>query len=164
MKRIFCVMLMVLVPLIAGTMTRTITYSPTDFVFTKSGEYDIVELPGYPCLVYTGAPRVPRTVEAVLIPPDARATGVRVLVEEWMTLPGTYQIVPAHPDIPLPMPGKDFRPEPVVPDLNIYSKAAWYPEHVARLKSSGTMCGYHIAHVEVMPLRYEPVSGRVEIL
>ncbi|UCC13019.1 MAG: hypothetical protein JSW02_05705 [candidate division WOR-3 bacterium] len=164
MKRIFCMMMTVLVPLVAGTMTRTLTYSPTDFVFTKGGGYDIVELPGYPCQVHTGTPRVPRTVEAVVLPPNARVTGVRVIAEEWVVLPGTFQIVPAHPDVPLPMPGQDFRPEPVVPDPNIYSRAAWYPEHVVRMVSSGSMCGYRIAHIEVMPLRYQPVIGRVEIL
>jgi hypothetical protein len=164
MKRIFCVMVMMLVPLAAGTMTRTVLYSPTDFVFTKSGEYDIVELPGYPCLVHVGAPRVPRTVEAVVIPPDARATGVTILAEDWVALPGTYHIVPAQPDIPLPMPGQDFRPTSIEPDPEIYTKAAWYPEKVVRLVGYGSMSGYRIAQVEVMPLRYEPVTGRVEIL
>ncbi|MCK4585081.1 hypothetical protein KAU13_06665, partial [candidate division WOR-3 bacterium] len=108
-------------PLTAGAIIKTITFQNSDLIFSKTDEYDVVELKGYPALINPGAPRLPRVVLPLIIPAGTKPTKVEIISQDIVDIPGTYNIVPAHPDVPLPMPGKTFTPEEIIPNPDIYA-------------------------------------------
>lgn len=148
-------------PLWASSIVMTAEFSPEQLRFEKSGEYDAVELAGYPARIIPGMPRVPRVVHSLLIPSGAQATGVELLEEEWLTLPGEYYLGPAQPDVPLPQPNVKSPIPHYSPDPAAYSSDEPYPETKIRLCPSGTMAGYRIANVELLPVRYKPASRQL---
>jgi hypothetical protein len=145
-------------PLAAGSVTRTVVFAPADLEFSQVAGYDVVELRGYPAMVKPGAPRLPRVVEPLLIPAGAVPMSVEVLVTDWVDIPGVYNIYPGQPDRPLSVSegvyGSFYEPDP-----GIYSMAHEYPGFGVRLAGAGNMNGYRIAHVELFPLQYIPAEG-----
>ncbi|MBN2465885.1 hypothetical protein JXD38_09735 [candidate division WOR-3 bacterium] len=147
----------------AGTETRTAEFDRDDLVIYSRGGIDDIELRGGAALVQPGSPRVPRVVEALVIPTGAVPVRVEVLSEEWTTLPGTYKVGAAQPDFPLPQAGRTRTPVLVEPDADVYASEDPYPAAVARLAGFGTMAGYRIAHVELHPVRYVPATGELRL-
>ena len=158
MRRFLCLLVLVMLPLFGGSVTRTVVFAPADLEFSKVADYDVVELRGYPVLVEPGAPRLPRVVEPLLIPAGAVAKSVEVLAVEWVDIPGVYNIYPSQPDRPLSVPagvyGSFYEPDP-----GIYSMAVEYPGFNVRFTGAGNMNGYRIAHIELFPLQYIPADG-----
>ena len=115
MKKLFLLLFLVMIPVGAGSILKTVTFSQTDLIFSTVDDYDVIELNGYPALIDPGRPRVPHVVQALLIPAGALPTEVEIVAEEWVDLPGTYNVVPAQPDVRLPMPGRVFTPEKYPP-------------------------------------------------
>jgi len=159
MKKLLGILFLFMIPLVAGQITKTVTFSQDDLIFSKVDGYDVVELRGYPAFIDAGKPRVPRAVQALLIPAGARPTTVEIIAEDWIDLAGTYNVVPAQPDVRLPMPGRVFTPEEYPPHPEVYGSENPYPEVKMRLSGSGSMGGYRIAHIEMFPVRYMPVRG-----
>jgi hypothetical protein len=163
MRRLFVLLVLVAVPLMAGMVTRTASFDRADLVISSQDGFDNVELRGGVALIQPGAPRVPRLVEAIAIPAGAVPVRVEVLSVEWTTLPGKYNVGPAQADLPLPQPGKTRTPRVFAPDATIYASSEAYPKNVAILTGSGTMAGYRIAHVELHPVRYIPTTGELQV-
>lgn len=147
----------------AGELYQTVRFSPTDLVFSKAGGYDVVELNGCPASSDVGKPRLPRLVQALVMPAGAQVRSVEVVFIEEGSLEGTYDIIPAQPDVPLPMPGRKFTTSEPSPDLGVYSVNEAYPSKVVRTLGTGTLCGYSIGHVEINPVRYNPVSKQLTV-
>jgi hypothetical protein len=163
MRNLLVLLVLLAVPLMAGTETRTVKFNRSDLVITSSDGYDNIELPGAVALIRPGAPRVPRVVEALVIPSGAVPVGVQVTAVEWTTLPGTYRVGPAQPDAPLPRAGTTFKPTLYKQDATIYESSEPYPSTVAVLAGHGTTGGYRIAHVELHPVRYVPTTGELQV-
>jgi hypothetical protein len=163
MRQLLVLLVLVSVPLMAGTVTRTASFDRGDLIISQQNGYDNVEFHGGATLIQPGAPRVPRVIEALAIPSGAVPVGVQILSVEWSTLPGTYKVGPAQPDLPLPQPGKTRTPSLYKPDPAIYGSDDPYPAVAARLVSSGTMGGYRIANVELYPVRYMPITGELQV-
>jgi hypothetical protein len=163
MRQLLVLLVLVSVPLMAGTVTRTASFDRADLVISQQNGIDNVEIRGGATLIQPGAPRVPRVVEALAIPTGAVPVSVEVLSVEWSTLSGTYKLGAAQPDAPLPQPGKTFTPSLYKPDAAIYGSSNPYPSDVIRLAGAGTMGGYRIAHVELHPVRYVPTTGELQI-
>ena len=159
MKKIINLLFIIYLPLIAGTITRTVMFTDEDLLFKKVNGYDVIELKGYLTVLNPGEPRLPRVVQSLLIPAGALPVSVELVADEWVEMPGKYYIVPAQPDVPLPMPGKTFTPKEYPPDLDIYSSYNLYPDKKIELIGSGNMNGYRIAHIELFPIRYKPAKG-----
>ncbi|MEW6685215.1 MAG: C25 family cysteine peptidase [Candidatus Edwardsbacteria bacterium] len=163
MKRIVSMLALMLLggTLSAGELVQTVNFSSQDLRVTKSETYDVVELSGYPANTEPGKPRLPRVVQALVIPAGAAVTEVTLLSDETSELLGTYNLIPCQKPVPLPMPGKTFVLEPVFPDPLIYSQDKVYPSIQIKALSTGSMCGYRIGHIELFPLRYNPVKGKL---
>jgi hypothetical protein len=163
MKRLLILGLLVFIPLVAGTITRTVYFSEQDLVIYQVNGYDVVEIKGQPVMMYPGAPRMPRVMQKLVIPANAVPLNVRITAVRWQEIPGTFSVVPAQPDVPLPVPGKSVAPEWVEPDPVIYASNESYPGILVQNSGMGKMSGYHIAHVDLFPVRYTPASGRLEL-
>ncbi len=163
MKRPLILLCLVAVPLLAGTMTRTVRFDREDLTLAREAGYDIVNLRGCLAQGIPGAPELPAVVQTVAIPAGAVVTGVELVAEEWIDLTGAYRVGPAQPDVVLPQPGVDNTPVPVPPDPAIYASTAPYPAVTLQLLASGTMCGYRLANVRLNPVRYTPSTGRLQL-
>ena len=71
MKKFCLLLVLVTLPLIAGTITKTVMFAREDLIFSKVNEYDVVGLRGYPDLINPGEPRLPRVVQGLIIPAGA---------------------------------------------------------------------------------------------
>jgi hypothetical protein len=154
---------MVALPLLAGTITYTATFTRQDLTISKVNNYDVVELNGCLPMVTAGQPRLPHVVQSFAIPAGTAPTRVEITTEEWTVLPGTYNVVPSQPDVPLPMPNRTFTLPNYPPDPKVYGSNDPYPEAKIRLLTPGTMSGYRIANVELCPVRYLPASGQLQL-
>jgi hypothetical protein len=163
MKKSLSFLLFMIMPLFAATIIETVTFSQQDLLIYRVNNQDVVEVIGYPVLLRPGAPRMPRVIQKLVIPAGAMLTDVRVVAEDWQDIPGTYNVVPAQPDVPLPMPGRTFEPQLYPPDPEIYSWNRPYPEYTIRTGGTGNMNGYRIAHVEMFPVRYIPSQQRLQL-
>jgi hypothetical protein len=167
MKRCYmlCALLLLFaLPLQAGTITKTVTFQKSNLTFSKANGYDVVELKGYPSLIKPGAPRVPRVVIPLCIPAGTTPQKVEIVSQNVVDIKGTYNLYPAQPDIPLPMPGKNFIPdEEIPPNPDIYLSSNLYPETEIKVNGYGTKSGYRIAHIEMYPLRYRPQEGKLQL-
>jgi len=134
-----------------------------DLSIYRVDDYDVVEIKGNPVLLSPGAPRMPWVLQKMVIPPDAVPVNVTVVYDEWKDIPGTFNVIPSQRDVPLPVPGKVFEPEPLTPDPLIYASAEPYPEVKVRSSGMGRLCSFHIAHVDVFPVRFVPATGRLQI-
>jgi hypothetical protein len=145
----------------AGELIQDADFSQSDLIFTQVQGYDVVELRGCVAAVMPGEPRLPRLVQSVLIPAGAIPTSVEIVSDNSVEIRGIFKIVPAQPDVPLPMPGKTFTPVAYPPKPEIYESDKPYPDLNIRLTGSGTLSGYQIAHVEIRPLHYTPSTGKL---
>jgi hypothetical protein len=144
----------------AGVITKTITFSQNDFIFTRSGDYDLITLPGQFSTTEKGKPQLPVYNLSVLIPPTAEITGVEIASGDFVDLPGTYLPYPVQPIRPL------SRPDPVPfvnPDPAVYGSAKPYPAEIARTVPSGCLSGYRVAGVMVSPLQYSPADKKLRL-
>ncbi|HTW91900.1 MAG TPA: C25 family cysteine peptidase [bacterium] len=162
MKRLLVLLVLVAVPLMAGTVTRTATFDRGDLLISQQNGLDVVQLRGGAGLVQPGAPLVPRLVQRVLVPAGAEPTGVELVSADWTTIDGHHSLALSQPDVPLPMPGKTFKTHNYAPDQAVYSSNAYYPASCVRLLESGTLAGFRMASVELRPVRVNPVTGELQ--
>jgi len=163
MRRLLMVLVIMALPLAAGSMTRTVSYDLGDVMLTKVGGYDVVDLRGAVPLVKPGEPRLPDVIQTVAIPAGAEPTSVELIAEEWVDLPGNYRVGPSQADVRLPRRGETFNPVIYPPDPEVYASSNPYPATKVRLLSNGTMSGYRLANVELFPVRYTPATGRLQL-
>ena len=162
MRQLLVLLVVISVPLMAGTVTRTASFDRGDLVISQQSGYDNIELRGGATLIQPGAPCVPRAVQRVLVPAGAKPTGVELVAVDWTTIPGHHNLAPAQPDVPLPMPGKTFKMPAYAQDPAVYSVNAYYPASCVRLLESGTLAGFRMASVELRPVRVNPVTGELQ--
>jgi hypothetical protein len=160
---LFVLLVLVSVPLMAATITRTAVLDRSDLLISTADGFDNVELRGGAGLGQLGAPRVPRVVERVLIPAGAEPTGLELVAVDWTTIPGRYNLAPAQPEVPLAMPGRSFTLPSYAPDQAVYSADAYFPGSYVELLESATLAGYRMASVELRPVRFNPVSGELQL-
>ena len=110
MKRFVMLLVVIALPLLAGSMTRTVSYDLNDVMLSKVSGYDVVDLPGVLPLVKPGEPRLPDVIQTVAIPAGADPTSVELIAEEWVDLPGNYRVGPSQADVRLPLRGRDVQP------------------------------------------------------
>ncbi|UCG42467.1 MAG: hypothetical protein JSU73_11450, partial [candidate division WOR-3 bacterium] len=163
MRRLLTLLCLVSLPLAAGTMTRTVRFDTDDLTLTTIAGYDDVQLRGCMATGVPGAPQLPELMRSVVVPPGAVVTRVEVVDEEWVDLPGTFNVGPAQPDHILPRPGHTEEPELVGPDPVVYGSSDPYPGVVLRSLASGTMSGYRIANVVLYPVQYVPGTGKLRL-
>jgi len=158
----FAIVVAMLLPLIAaaGTITQTFTFSSNEVSFQRVNNYDVPSLRDYVSISAPGSPIMPVAILQFVVPPTATVTKVEVVNSKRTELAGTYNIHPAQ----TPRTLSERRVIPFVePDAAIYQSGAEFPGEVAELTYTGDKTGYRIGGVEVYPLQYVPVTGKVSL-
>ena len=161
MKKVLSLVFLLNLILVGGTLDFSLKFDPSQVIHHKVKDYDLVELKGYPSIKTPGKPGLPRVVKTFVIPSDAVPVKVEIVGMKTEEIPGEFYVYPAHPDVPLPMPGKKFELKEYEPDQKVYNSNNPFPPYTVRLIGSGLKNGYRLVQVEIFPLRYIPAKKRL---
>lgn len=137
----------------SGVLTKELTFSETDFVFSKLDGYDLIMYPGNPATGEKGHPILPVVCRYFVIPPDAEIENVEIIAEEKVELQGMFVPYPVQAVRPFSV---DKTLDFVFPDPVIYSSSTPYPAKIIMHIPSGCLAGFRIAGINVYPLQYFP--------
>ena len=161
MKKVLSLIFFLNLMLVGGTLDFFLKFDPSQVIHRKVKNYDLVELKGYPSIKTPGKPGLPRVVKTFVIPSDAVPVKVEIVGMETEEIPGEFYVYPAHPDVPLPMPGRKFELKEYEPDKKVYNSNNPFPSYTVRLLGSGLKNGYRLVQVEIFPLKYIPAKKRL---
>ncbi len=142
----------------AGRIDFEISHSPDDFEIVR-GDFVKVYIDGG---VVAGKPGFPQSIaenRTILLPPNSRATSIRIESAVWLPLTAGTPF-PAQPPAILSAPSPGISP----PDNDIYLRSEWFPADPMIGFSSGNMAGYSVVGIAFAPIRWNPSAGICEYL
>ncbi|MCD6163504.1 MAG: T9SS type A sorting domain-containing protein [candidate division Zixibacteria bacterium] len=163
-----CLMRAILVSMFVIASAAGVWANSYEFAFDQnmiqptSDQYgDLLEIEGCDLTGIPGEPFIPSKSGHIVLPFGTKADNIRIISESWIELPGEYNIKPAPTQVPISYKGP--LPE-IVRNNAIYSSDNPYPPSPMFFSGGGQMRGYSLAGYIIYPLRYYPVSGRLELL
>jgi len=121
-------------------------------------QFDFISMPGLDLTRQVSLPCLPVKTLSFYIPRGKAVKAIRLESVETATLPGTYTVMPAQPELPL-IPG--MADEAALPDESVYSSSRPYPPSPVSEAACGYIAGRRIASVRVFPVQYLPAEGEV---
>ncbi len=154
--------LLLIVPLLAlaGTVTETIVFDSRDIEITEYNGYYVIRFADFVTTREIGKPMMPEAVFNIAVPPTATVTGIKVTPLELEEIPGTYNVCPTQPAVPI---SATTRPEFVKPDEAAYASAESYPAAPVDWGWTGTKSGWRICGFALHPLTWVPATGRLTL-
>lgn len=126
-----------------------------------SGFGNWVWLPGSPCQERVGFPCVPAVPVRIAVPFPGRIVSTEVISFSYRDWGRVQQLIPVSEQVPVSRPWEFRQAEP---DPQVYQQDTFFPiEPLARV-TSGVLWGIPIATAVVHPVRWNPVSGELEIM
>lgn len=149
---------------LAADRTRVVTYTFDAPAVGADESASSVSLKGCASAQHAGRPKVPFRTGRILLPPAAQVEAVAVeAVGDALEIPvskplafGRTPVPIGRPDHPSVAKAAQDRADPL-----IYGVDTPYPENRVRLVSVQRMCGYSVAIVQLFPVQYYPVSGKL---
>ncbi len=140
-----------------------------------AGEYNIlnrddgqvIEMENFGYLSEPGKPRLPAKNFLIGLPPGALVRSVEVINDKAAQLPGTYNILPSPPILPV---GRDLQNQKLADKMlnewktnraTVYSRDEYYPEIRGKLNDFGSIRKYSYVSVAFYPFSYNPQSGQL---
>jgi hypothetical protein len=120
--------------------------------------YQFLQINGFGKMAMPGHPALPMTIEHVLMPKGSKPE-VKINQVEYRELDG-FNIHPAL------QPAKDTynaAPPEWEKDEILYGTNAWYPASPVSIKTIQYNRGFPIALVEINPVQYNPVTGKIRV-
>ncbi len=140
-----------------GSIDHSFTFTEDQLEFATGCEHDIVSCSGAQPdhnPARAGRPALPVLTCHFILPPDMEVADLQVAVGGSLDLPGTFWLPPVQAETGVATPR----------DPAIYDSSEPYPANPAQVTAAGSLHGYHLATVQVWPLRYRPAEGRLELL
>jgi len=158
LKRVLVIGLILATAVIAGSIKRSVDLKIDRLSFFSFRGYDCIELSEAFLSPEPGKPSLPYITVTLVIPFDARLTGV--VVEPMLTeqVKGRFNILPAQ--VPMPISQKE-RPPFVQPDPEIYSSERPFPDENLIHYSIGSAAGFKLVNLIICPFTYYPATGRL---
>jgi hypothetical protein len=160
LKRSCAFFLLLPVLAIAGTVTHTAAFDPSDLRLTKYQGFDLIEFEHGVTPTVPGLPALPEVPLTLVVPAGAEVKSVTAEPLEVVELPGAWNVLPLQPARPISRPGQvDFVP----PDPRAYASDAAWPGRSAGDFHAGSAAGFRLVSVNLTPLQYHPQSGRLTL-
>ncbi len=105
-----------------------------------------------------GAPELPVRVAKILLPYGREAGKINVIAGKKVALKGVYNVKPGQRPVRL---SRGSQAEYIPPDPSIYGAVAGYPKSNFVAWTTQVKKGYRILTVELFPVTYHPVSGKL---
>jgi hypothetical protein len=135
-----------------------------DLHVSPADGFDRIHLTGADLTLTPGEPELPVSIVHLALPGRAVVDAVELVDARWVALPGTYRVPPvqepfvlSHEELGLPGPTE------TPPAARIYGADDWYPAAPAVFSGDGFLAGVHVAGVRIHPVRYAPLSRRLEL-
>ncbi|MGC9367863.1 MAG: C25 family cysteine peptidase, partial [bacterium] len=160
-EKIWTAMLLLLtVPLVlmGGKLNWELGYEQNQISWGSYQGYDVLQSAEGRIFGEVGSPGLPSRVLQFSLPTGSELMSVEIVEGRWEAI-GNYRILPVQQLVPLGQ-------EPVFSGENprIYDQDQNYPQHPLISFGTGNKSGYIIGWVEYSPYRYNPVSGRLEVM
>ncbi len=146
----------------AGFIEKTYSFEESLITFEKVNGYDMINTPDAVPLVKPGYPSLPQIGLKFVIPPNATAKTVKIIVNDEKVIPGEFNILPSQPPIGLSTIGEGVAF--VEPSPEAYDSKNPYPEKLASEPHTGTKCGYRIADFCFYPIQYIPAEKKLTLI
>ncbi|MEN8224361.1 MAG: C25 family cysteine peptidase [Bacteroidota bacterium] len=142
--------------------TSTLDKISTYKINTEAGMFTDLIIPGYTSTNVIGAPKLPVYRKLIEFPIGAKAA-VHILnyeVEEFdlADLGLQFPVMPAQPSSP-----KDGSYIPFEYNASAYANNAFTDDPLVKVEILGMMRGLRIARVDISPVQYNPVSGKIRV-
>jgi hypothetical protein len=143
----------------AAVIERDITVAPDRIRLSVQNGVADIKISGGSRQLQAGRPDLPMMSERVVLPAGMKVAGVEVVSMQSEPLSGAVRVPPAF----------RMRPGILVPDRSeedpaFYRHAGMQPEAPVALGYQGTQRGINVAFLQVSPVRWDAVSGRLERL
>jgi len=154
-------------PLASGYEVVRIEVNAGQYQVVERDEGELIEMEGFGYLMVPGKPMLAAKNFLIALPPGARVQSVDVGGIGAMQLPGTYQIMPTPPILPLADLHqysellRELQREWQENSQATYSSDQPYPTERGKLTASGTLRKYSYVSVSFYPFSYYPQSGRL---
>ncbi len=145
--------------LAASTLVFDVPVSDLGYSIEVSDDYHRIVVPGSFSVSEPGDPELPVVTYTYLIPSKSRCSHVEIIDEVWEMIPGEYTIYPQQEMHPVTEEVGFTQPNP-----DVYNAHAFYPVQVLAHTHSGTMRGFYLCQIAIVPFRYHPVSHRLSVL
>ena len=133
---------------------------PDQVTVERIGDYDLLDLPGGGCQLYAraGMPLLPVRYVRAAVPAGSEVIAVSARRVARRRLPGTYNIYPSQPSVPLNKLGN----VPFVPGReDVYAQDTEHPASAVEYVRTATIRGQDVALLKVYPLQMVPAEGEV---
>lgn len=158
LKRVSAFLVIFVGAVTASSITRTISLNPDRLNFSTDRGYDVITLTQSLLIPDPGKPSLPLVTATLVIPADARLTGVEIEPVTTQELSGVFNLLPAQTPVPI---SQATLPPFVQPDPEVYSADRPYPGHNLIHYSTGSAAGFKLVNLIICPFTYYPVSGRL---
>jgi hypothetical protein len=131
-------------------------------VATEIGDFTLLTIPRFHSTNEIGSPKLPMMLKLIELPFGVKPV-VRVLscTEQEYNLKDlgiTHPLMPCQPSYQ-----KDFTRLPLVYDEGAYKKDAYLHQTLLTLAEIGVMRNLNLYRIEVAPLAYNPVQGKIKV-
>lgn len=120
--------------------------------------YQFLQIKGFGKIATPGHPALPMTIEHVLMPKESKPE-VKINNITYRELTG-FNI---HPALEPAKDTYDAAPPEWKKDEKLYNTDAWYPANPISIKTIQYRRGFPIALVEINPVQYNPVTGKIRV-
>ncbi len=155
--------LLVAIPALAAAastaeVVATLVLDSAQLEFVEHQGYDLVSIEGAVHTTEPAEPMLPVFYVRLLLPPGSRCTDIKTSLGGTVSIPGSFDLLPAPRPVRFSSQGEVELPQP---SRRTYDPELPYPLEVARLAGEGTLGGYRIATVRVTPLQYVAATGEL---
>jgi len=123
--------------------------------------YDLINLGNDLYTSEVGNPSLPEMNYNILLPPTAEVTKVEVISYKVKDIPGSFNIFPVQPPVPISQIHEGM--ELVLPNPLIYNSNQAYPGKLSDFTPTGCMSGYRLAGISIYPLQYIPKDRHLRL-
>ncbi len=155
------ILLLVCLPVMGGSMVRTVEYRPSAFSFGALDGWSVVEGGGFEERGAPGTPLLPAAPQVFLLPEGARSvTFSAVALEREEMVTSGLLILPAAELRPLDSGLPVYR----IADPLVYSSDSPWPRDIIIGSHSGSLTGTTVASCLVQPWEYVPSTGSLSLI
>lgn len=160
MKRVAVLLLILTLPIWAGTITKTFTVTSANIHFSEYNQYTIIDIDGAGNFIVPGEPVIPQIIHHFVIPASAEVTNVEVEENDIEYMDGEYMLLPGQkPRAFSSLEEIEFVP----PNPDVYNSTSLYPEVAFESSGPGLKSGFRLYGLVLNPLRYIPAEGKLRL-
>jgi conserved repeat domain len=156
MKKVCFTLVFSLLSFLINAQVIEKTYHFDTPVASQIEGYDQVNFSGCLQSALAGQPSLPWQSISLLLPQGQEASSIEVVLSDFITLEGEYNLYPYQSSRPYSKPERKF-----IKDESIYASKSTYPETNHGVLTTHFMNGFGFAFSAITPVQYIPSTGKI---